>query len=90
MDVGIRIFTGLNVVHGLPIPVAIHYRYDGQVPGSRERSVERCRRVKAAIDARYPALVKEGLLVCGMSVQAKQPGSALETIEDNTLNGHGH
>ncbi len=90
MHVGIRIFTGLNVAHGLPIPVAIHYRYDSQVPGSRERSVERCRRVKAAIEARYPALVKEGLLVCGMSVQAKQPGSALETVEDNNLNAHGH
>ena len=90
MDVGIRIFTGLNVTRGLPIPVAIHYRYDGQVPGSRERSVERCRRVKAAIEARYPALAKDGLLVCGMSVQAKQPGSALETVADNNLNAHGH
>ena len=90
MDVGIRIFSGLNVAHGLPVPVAIHYRYDGQVPGSRERSVERCRRVKAAIESRYPALVKQGLLFCGMSVQAKQPGSALETVADAALNTHGH
>ncbi|MDA8258010.1 MAG: carboxysome shell carbonic anhydrase [Betaproteobacteria bacterium] len=90
MDVGIRIFTGLNVAHGLPVPVAIHYRYDSQVPGSRERSVERCHRVKAAIEARYPALVKQGLLFCGMSVQAKEPGSALETVADNELNVHGH
>ncbi len=89
MDVGIRIFTRLNVAHGLPIPVAIHYRYDSQVPGSRARSIERCRRVKAAILARYPALVKEGLLVCGMSVQAKQPGTPLEIVQDNDPNGHG-
>src|SRR5512139_3059137 len=71
MDVGVKIFTGLNVSRGLPVPVAIHYRYESQVPGSRERSVERCRRVKAAILARYPALAKEGLLVCGMTVQAR-------------------
>lgn len=89
MDVGIRIFTGLNVARGLPVPVAIHYRYDSQVPGSRERSIERCRRVKAAIENRYPALVKEGLLYCGMSVQAKQPGSLLEAVEENN-NAHGH
>ncbi len=90
MDVGIRIFTGLNVSRGLPVPVAIHYRYDGQVPGSRERSVERCRRVKAAILGRYPALVKEGLLVCGMTVQARAPRSPLETVQDTDMNGHGH
>ncbi len=89
MDVGIRIFTGLNVARGLPVPVAIHYRYDSQVPGSRERSVERCRRVKAAIESRYPALVKEGLLYCGMSVQPKLPGSQLEAVEENN-NARGH
>jgi carboxysome shell carbonic anhydrase len=90
MDVGIRIFSGLNVAHGLPVPVAIHYRYDAQVPGARERSVARCRRVKAAIEARYPALVKEGLLVCGMTVQAKGAGSALEIVLAQDGNSHGH
>jgi carboxysome shell carbonic anhydrase len=90
MDVGIRIFTRLNVARGLPVPVAIHYRYDDQVPGSRERTVARCRRVKAAIAARYPDLVRNGLLVCGMSVQAKSPGSALETVTDNDIDPHGH
>jgi carboxysome shell carbonic anhydrase len=90
MDVGIRIFSGLNVARGLPVPVAIHYRYDGQVPGSRERSVERCRRVKAAILARYPALAKESLLVCGMTVQARRPGSLLEPVQDRDMNGLGH
>ena len=54
MDVGIKIFSKLNVTHGLPIPIAIHYRYDEQVPGSRERAVARCRRIKAAIETRYP------------------------------------
>jgi len=90
MDVGIKIFTRLNVARGLPVPVAIHYRYDDQVPGSRERSVARCCRVKAAIETRYPNLVRDGLLVCGMTVQSKQPGRELETVADNNLNTHGH
>lgn len=90
MDVGIKIFTRLNVARGLPVPVAIHYRYDNQVPGSRERTVARCRRVKAAIEARYPVLMQGDLLVCGMTVQSKQAGSELETVADNDLNTHGH
>ncbi len=90
MDVGIRIFSKLNVSRGLPIPIAIHYRYDEQVPGSRERAVARCRRIKAAIGTRYPALAKEGLLVCGMTVQGKAPGSAQETVADNDIDPHGH
>ena len=90
LDVGIKIFTRLNVARGLPVPVAIHYRYDGQVPGSRERTVTRCRRVKAAIKARYPDLMRDGWLVCGMTVQAKKPGSELEIVADNDINAHGH
>lgn len=83
MDVGINIFTRLNIAKGLPVPVAIHYRYDNRVPGARERAVARCHRVKAAISARYPELMDKGLLVFGMSVQAEQSGSALETVSDN-------
>lgn len=90
LDVGIKIFTRLNVARGLPVPVAIHYRYDDQVPGSRERTVARCRRVKAAIEARYPVLMRDGLLVCGMTVQPKQPGSDLEIVSDNDMDAHGH
>jgi len=90
MDVGIRIFSKLNVKHGLPIPIAIHYRYDEQVPGSRERAVERCRRIKSAIDTRYPALAGEGLLFCGMTVQGKQPGSVQEAVQETETNTQGH
>ena len=90
MDVGIKIFSALNVVHGLPIPIAIHYRYDAQVPGSRERSVARCRRIKAAIESRYPHLAKENLLFCGMTVQGKQPGSAHEDVVDIDSKPSGH
>lgn len=83
LNVGINIFSKLNVVHGLPIPVAIHFRYDSRVPGSRERTVERCQRVKAAIESRYAELAQKGLLVCGMTVQDKRPGSPIEAVEAN-------
>ena len=81
MDVGIKIFRKLNISHGLPAPVAIHYRYDSRVPGCRERTVERCRRVKSAIEARYVDLAQKGLLVCGMTIQDKPPGSQIELVE---------
>ena len=82
MDVGIKIFKGLNVKHGLPIPVAIHYRYDARVPGARERAVEKARRVGAAIRARYADLAGQGLLACHLSVQALPTGSPIESLED--------
>jgi len=81
MDVGIKIFKQLNVKHGLPIPLAIHFRYDSHVPSGRERTVERCQRVKAAIESRYSELAAKGLLVSGMTVQDKRPGSPIELID---------
>ena len=82
LDVGIGIFRKLNVVHGLPIPVAIHYRYDENVPGSRERAVARCLRVRREIEMRYPSLAGEGLLFCGMTVQGKEYGAAQEQVAE--------
>ncbi|QQZ29550.1 carboxysome shell carbonic anhydrase [Thiothrix subterranea] len=82
MDVGIKIFKGLNVKHGLPVPVAIHYRYDAGVPGSRERTVAKAQRVAAAIRNRYAALVEQGLLLCHLSVQDTPTGSPVEVVED--------
>ena len=81
MDVGIKIFKGLNVKHGLPVPVAIHYRYDAGVPGSRERTVAKAQRVAAAIRNRYAALVEQGLLQCQLSVQDAPTGSPVEIVE---------
>lgn len=68
LDVGVRIFTGLNVARNLPVPVLVHFHYAAQVPGARARAVARCRRVKAAIEARYAALHAQGLLHCQMAV----------------------
>lgn len=88
MDVGIKIFTMLNVAHGLPIPIAIHYRYDSRVPGSRERTAERCHRVKAAIESRYAGLAAKGLLACAMTIQDKRQGSPIELIEAEKITSH--
>ena len=81
MDVGIKIFTMLNVSRGFPIPLAIHFRYDSRVPSGRERTVERCQRVKHAIESRYSELAAKGLLVSGMTVQDKPAGSPIELID---------
>jgi hypothetical protein len=62
LDVGIRIFRGLNVAHGLPVPVIVRFDYHGNVPGARERAEQRCRRVAQALSDRYTDLCRQGLL----------------------------
>jgi carboxysome shell carbonic anhydrase len=85
LDIGIKIFTGLNLANGLPVPVAIHYRYDSKVPGSRQRMEAKCRRVKAAIMQRYDDLATQKLLICQMSLQDRPLGSALEIIDEESV-----
>lgn len=82
MDVGIKIFTGLNVSHGLAVPVLVHFHYSSRVPGARERAVLRCRRVKAAIQARYAHLHEQGLLSCQMAVSDRDGGERCAFIEN--------
>jgi carboxysome shell carbonic anhydrase len=62
LDVGIKIFKRLHVERGLPIPIVVRFEYPGEVPGARERAVERCARVAGAIEQRYPDLAERGLL----------------------------
>ena len=61
-DVGIKIFRGLNVSRGLPVPIVVRFDYHSKVPGARERAVERCARVAGALTARYADLAEKGLL----------------------------
>ena len=61
-DVGIKIFKGLNVARGLPVPVVVRFDYHSKVPGARERAVERCARVAGALKTRYADLAEKGLL----------------------------
>jgi carboxysome shell carbonic anhydrase len=62
LDVGISIFSGLNVSHGLPVPVVVRFDYYGNVPGQRERAEEHCQRVADAFHSRYRDLSDRGLL----------------------------
>lgn len=62
LDVGIKIFSGLNVSHGLPVPVVVRFDYHGNVPGARERAEEQCGRVANAFHDRYSELSSRGLL----------------------------
>ena len=62
LDVGISIFTGLNVSHGLPVPIVVRYDYHANVPGARERAEEHCQRVSDALHSRYSELKERGLL----------------------------
>ena len=62
LDVGVKIFSGLNVAHGLPVPVIVRFDHHGQVPGSRARAEQHCARVAAALQARFDDLTKRGLL----------------------------
>lgn len=89
MDVGIKIFTGLNIRHGLAVPVLVHFHYSSRVPGARERAVMRCKRVKAAIAARYPQLHEQGLLNCQMAVSDRYGTERCAFVEDAAVSaGH--
>ncbi len=83
MDVGIRIFTGLNIDNGLAVPVLVHFHYSSRVPGARERTLLRCKRVKAAIEARYAHLHKQGLLHCQMAVSDHEGSERCRFIDDD-------
>lgn len=62
VDVGIKIFTGLNISRGLPAPVVIRYDYHGNVPGARERAVARCQCLEKALHSRFPEQTSSGLV----------------------------
>lgn len=87
LDVGCRIFGGLNVSHGLPIPVVIRFDYHGKVPGARERAITRCRRLDAALAARFPDLAGRGLLHRLLAVRDHDAGTCIEVVGDS-LNLH--
>ena len=62
LDVGIKIFSGLNVRRGLPVPVVIRYDYHGEVPGARERAETRCLNLERALRQRYKELSDSGYI----------------------------
>ena len=80
LDVGIKIFTGLNVSRQLPVPIVVRFDYHGQVPGARERAVAHCERVAAALKARYPKLCEDGLLHCLRAVRDCDAQAPIEVV----------
>ena len=92
LDVGIKIFSGLNVSRGLPVPVVARFDYHGQVPGARERAVLHAQRIQAAIETRYPELVAQGLLHTLLTIRDQDrhvPAEAVgSTISFATPGGH--
>ena len=80
LDVGIRIFTGLNVSRSLPVPIVVRYDYHGSVPGARDRAVLHCERTAAALKARYPQLCADGMLHCLRAVRDSDAGSLIELV----------
>ena len=89
MDVGIKIFTGLNISRGLEVPVLVHFHYSSSVPGARERAVTRCKRVRTAIESRYARLYEQGLLHCQMAVSDTDGSERCTFVEEDAqVAGH--
>ena len=92
MDVGVKIFKGLNLSRGLPVPVVVRFDYNGKVPGARERAVRHAQRVQEAIENRYPDLFAQGLLHALLTVRDQErhtPAEAVgSTISLTTAGGH--
>jgi carboxysome shell carbonic anhydrase len=80
LDVGIKIFTGLNLTHGLPVPVVVRYDYHGGVPGARDRAVTHCERIADALAARYPELHARGQLHCLRAVRDCDAANPIEIV----------
>ena len=81
LDVGISIFTGLNVAHGLPVPIVVRFDYHGNVPGARERAEEHCHRVADALHSRYRELSDRGLLHTLQVVRDINAAGKVETLD---------
>lgn len=87
VDHGVQVFRATHFTRGLPLPVVIHYRYDPQIEGSRERAIDRCQRVRDALYARYPQLAQAGRIQCFMTVRAKANDALVEWIDDGVYAG---
>ena len=80
LDVGVKIFKGLNVSRDLPIPVVIRFDYSSSVPGARERAISDCQRVNAAISDRYSDLVRDGLIHTCLTIRDRSQTSPAEIV----------
>lgn len=80
VSVGIKIFTGLNLNKGLPIPFIIRCDYDGRVPGSKDRALEKAQRINSALHERYKKLSQTGQLQTFCTLRDKLGNNPAEYI----------
>ena len=80
LDVGIKIFHGLNISRDLPIPIVIRFDYSGRVPGARERAIADCHRINQSISNRYASLHAEGLLYTLLTIRDRDCASSSEIV----------
>ena len=85
MDVGIKIFTGLNANRSLPIPVVIRYDYHGQVPGAKDRAIARCQQLDGALRTRFQNYVDRDLLHTMMMVRDCQNDGKAEMVGSSLM-----
>ena len=92
LDVGVKIFKGLNGSRGLPIPVVVRFDYRSSVPGARERAIYRCERLQQAIVARYADLCRDGLLHTLLTIRDHDRDSPTEAVGSSITfaTGGGH
>lgn len=81
LDVGVSIFTRLNVSHGLPIPVVVRFDYHSNVPGARERAKQRCARVTRALLSRYSELAEKGFIQVMQLVRDCTSNGSVEVVD---------
>ena len=84
VDVGIKIFTGLNIKRGLPAPVVIRYDYHGNVPGARERAVAKVECLQQAMAARFPEQTQKGLIHTLLVVRDVSADASIEIVGGST------
>lgn len=80
LDIGVKIFKGLNISRDLPIPVVVRFDYSGKVPGARDRAISDCRRVDQAISSRYSEIVSEGLLHTFLTIRDRDQKVPAEVV----------
>jgi carboxysome shell carbonic anhydrase len=85
LDVGVKIFRGLNVSRGLPVPVVVRFDYNGEVPGARERAIRNGERVVQALESRYGDLFSQGLLHVLLTVRETGRHTPAETIASSIV-----
>lgn len=83
LDVGIKIFRKLNLSQGLPVPIVVRFDYHGEVPGARERAIERSEQVANALRERYQELFKCGLLHTLKVVRDCGAGEVIEVVRSS-------